>query len=289
MEKQTNSPTGGPKNSIPNKAQSAESSLHSLSSEIEALGDRDFFQELMHKGAEVLEKNGKAVALVGLAAALAALSWVGYGWFQEKTEKNAQEAFYALEKQVSDKREAFEKAKSDALLPSPDKKNKTASNDPKAIAATGDIEKDFGPLVSNLEAFADSHRRTSAGAQAAILAADLRMEYKQADRALGVLKGAREATSPKTLVGGLVRMAEANALAASEKCGDALGLWQTVLDEKFATFLHGEAALRAGLCLETMGQKDRAIEMYRKAAAAGERSSAAQSAKSLLRRLELGS
>ena len=286
MEKTPNGKSS--KSSVVSKSQPSPAQVHSgavgaIATELDNIHHRDFFQELMHRSVDALERNLSAVlAIIGILA-LAGAGWMGWGWIEARTEKTAQENLYPLEKQYAERRDGFERAKFAALSKAPDK---TAPAAP--VAATGDLAKDYGDLVDRLESFAKENTGSAAGVQAGLLASQTRLEYNQTDRALETLKLLREKNSTSKLMGLLVRMAEGNALAANEKCAEALSLWQQVLEQKTGAFLHGEASLRAGICLESMGQKDRAIEMYKKASAESQQSATAQSAKSLLRRLEVG-
>lgn len=284
MEKTPNGKSS--KSSVVSKSQPSPAQVHSgavgaIATELDNIHHRDFFQELMHRSVDALERNLSAVLAVIGVLALAGAGWLGWGWIEARGEKAAQEKFYPLEKQYAEKRDGFERAKFAA-------QSKTPADKAAPAVATGDLAKDYGDLVDGLESFAKENAGSAAGVQAGLLASQTRLEYSQTDKAMETLKLLREKNSTGKLMGLLVRMAEGNALAANEKCADALSLWQQVLEQKSATFLHGEASLRAGICLESMGQKDRAIEMYKKASADGEQSATAQSAKSLLRRLEVG-
>lgn len=244
----------------------------------------DPFQETMIGLIDFIERH-KAIVLGALGVAvLGGVGYVGWGMVEQRQQKSAQESFYELEKRFSEKHDGFERAKFAKLLKQPVK-----SGEKPPEAASGDMAKDYGSLVSDLEQFASSHKRFAAGAQAALLAAETYVKYNQAERAAQVLEPVVMATKTDSALGGLLRMAKGNALALAGQCDKALSSWEQVIAAKSIGFLHGEAALRAGLCLEKSGQKDRAIEMYRKAAGDSERSESAQTAKSLLRALELGS
>ncbi len=272
-----------------NPVQVHSGAVGAIATELDNIHHRDFFQELMHRAVDGLERNLSIfLGIIGILS-VAGAGWLGWGWLEARGEKAAQEKLYPLEKEYSAKRDGFERAKLGPLV-NPDSKSaeKTPIEKAAAIVATGDLAKDYGGLVDNLEAFAKENSGSAAGVQAGLLASQTRLEYGQTEKALEVLKSLREKNPTGKMMGLLVRMAEGNALAASEKCNEALSLWQQILDQKSAKFLHGEAALRAGICLESVGQKSRAIEMYQKASTDGEQSTTAQSAKSLLRRLEVG-
>jgi TolA-binding protein len=59
-----------------------------------------------------------------------------------------------------------------------------------------------------------------------------------------------------------------------------------VIDNKDIAFLHPDALLKSGVCLETLNQSDKARENYRKIVEDFGDTTAAQSAKTFLRALE---
>lgn len=272
-----NSKSGTPANSTP---------VDTVASEIQSIRDRDGLQETMLSFVEMLERNKVVVAGVVAVAIVAGLGVVGWEMFSERREKSAQEAFYGIEKQYTAKREKFDQAKFGAITGAKVDDLVKAGT---AARATGDLAKDYGSLVEDLEAFASNHKGTAASVQASLLAAETRVEYKQAEQAAKNLETAVSSTKANSLLGALARMATGNAQAMAGQCDQALKTWDQVLAAKDLGFLHAEAALRSGLCLEKGGDKAKAIEMYRKASSENDKSTSSQTARSLLRALEIGS
>lgn len=256
-----------------------------LHDEIESIRHRDPLQEGMLSFVDFLEQNKTLVASLVLIALIGGSGYVGWEMLSERREKSAQEAFYVVEKPFIDKRDKYDQAKYAALGGGKlDEMIKAGT----AVKASNDLTKDFGTLVDDLENFAKKNSGTTAAIQAALMAAETRIQYKQLEQAIATLESTVKATKPNTLIGGLARMATGNAFASSGKCDQALKTWEEVLGAKDLAYLHSEAALRAGLCLEKSGDKPKAIEMYRKASAESEKSASAQTARTLLRALELG-
>ena len=273
----SNSPATTPANS--------KDPLQGVSTELHSIRNRDFLQEAMMNFVDWMERNKAIVAGVVALAILAGAGVVGWDLISERKEKTAQESFYAVEKLYSERRQKFDQAKFGALSGA---KVEDLIKAGTAARPSGDLAKDYGTVIDELESFANDNKGTTASVQASLLAAETRIEYKQADQALKTLETSVQATRANSLVGALARMATGNAQAASGKCDLALKSWEEVLSAKDLGFLHSEAALRAGLCLEKSGDKPKAIEMYRKASAESEKSTSAQTARSLLRALELG-
>ena len=261
-----------------------------VAGELQALPSRDVLQESMLGFVDFLEKNKAAVLGLVLLLILGGLGYVGWDLYSSKKEKSAQELLYSVEKPFADRREKYDQAKFAALSAAAgqDVKLEDLVKAGTAVVASGDLSKDYGTLVDDLEAFSKKHAGTTAAAQAALMAAETRLQYNQADQALATLEASVQSTKATTLMGALSRMAAGNAQAASGKCDLALKSWESVLSVKEQSFLHSEEALRAGLCLDKSGDKVKAQEMYRRASADSEKSSAAQTARSLLRALELG-
>lgn len=250
-----------------------------LAKELEAISDRDFLQDSVLGLVEKLTKYKAIVFAIIAAVAVGGIGYAANGALKSRSELKAQNAFFPIEKSYTEKRERFDQAKFADL---------TGQKAEGAIKASGDLAKDYGTLVEELETFAKAHAGTAAGVQAAMLAAETRMSYNQAELAGSILDSLVMETKSTNLMGGLVRMANGNAWAQAGKCDQAVKAWEQVLAAKEISFLHGEAALRSGLCLEKSGDKAKAAEMYRKASGESERSSASQTAKALLRAIEMG-
>ena len=268
--------------STPNKTNSRQNpaSADGLAAELKSLPQRDFLQESALGFIEALAKHKAIVGGVFLLGILGFVGWTAMDAVRSRSELKAQNALFAIEKQYSEKKEQFDQARFAELA---------GQKQDGLTKSSGDLTKDYGTLIDDLEAFAKGHSNTAAGAQAAMMAAETRIAYNQADRASEALEAVAKGTKTSTLVGALTRMAAGNTLAAAGKCDQAIKAWEEILATKAATFLHGEAALRSGLCLEKSGDKAKATEMYRKASADSERSSTAQTAKALLRAIEMGS
>lgn len=250
-----------------------------LAKELEAISDRDFLQDSVLGLVEAMAKHKTIVIAVVAAIAVGGIGYAANGALKSRAELKAQNAFFPLEKSYTEKREKFDQAKFADL---------TGQKAEGAVKASGDLAKDYGTLVEELEAFAKAHAGTAAGVQAAMIAAETRLAYNQAELAGSTLDSLVKETKSTSLMGALVRMANGNAWAQAGKCDQAVKAWEQVLATKEISFLHGEAALRSGLCLEKSGDKTKAAEMYRKASGESERSSASQTAKALLRAIEMG-
>jgi tetratricopeptide (TPR) repeat protein len=233
-------------------------------------------------GFEFLEENAKIFVAIAIVAVLGAIAYLGFDFLKSRQEKSAQAAYYAVEAKFEKLKEGYERAKFQKAMP-----NMAAKDGAPAKEATGNLEQDYGTLVSDVEKVATEHAGTAGGAQAAILASETYLSYKQADKAVAVAEAAAKNMNPDKVLGALTRVQWGNALAAKGDCNGAVGVWQQVLGSQKASYLHSDVSLRAGVCFETLGQNDKALEMYRKASAeGGDQSTTARTAKSFLRALE---
>lgn len=250
----------------------------------EELREPDAFLKTMKSSVSFIEKYGKVLGTIATIAVVAALGYQAYTYLQAGKEKKAQEAFYVVEAKYNKAKEGFDRAKMNALLPDLAKKTE---GEAAPIAATGDLEKDFGTLPNDLQNVINAHKGTKASAQAGILLAQIYLDYKQPEKAIEAIKGPAGALSQNQMMGGLSHMMLGNALAQKGDCNEAISMWQKVLQAQSVSYLHPDASLRSGICYENLQQNDKAIEQYRRTSQDFADSIAGQTAKTLLRALEL--
>ena len=246
----------------------------------------DAFQKTLVSGVSWAEKNAKLIVALLVIAILGGLGYAGLQWVGRKQERAAQEAYYAAESKFTKLKEGFERAKFKAFMPEQSKDDPKA---PPAVAATGDLAKDYGTVIDDLDRIAHEFAGTTGGAQAGILAGETYLSYKQADKAIAVVQVAAQKLKPTQTLQQLSQVLWGNALAAKDDCQGAVGVWQQVLSNPSAAYLASDVSLRSGLCFEKLGQNDRALEMYRAASLASGDSSSGQAAKGFKRALELKS
>lgn len=232
-----------------------------------------------------VEDNAKLLAGLLVLLILAGIAHIVMHSYWDRQEKKAQADYFAAESKYTKIKEGFDRAKYKALIPPTASKPEGVSDQP----ASGDLQKDYGSVLADLEKVAREHKGTTAAAQAAILLAGTYLDYKQADKALEFAELPVRDLGQNHLLSQLSRLLTGNAQATKGDCAAAVKTWQDVLDNKNANYLHGEAALRSGLCFETMNQSDKAMEMYRKVTSEDPQSASANTAKGLLRALEVKS
>jgi tetratricopeptide (TPR) repeat protein len=242
----------------------------------------DQIQKTLLDGVSWVQRNMKVLVAVGVVFVIAAVAHIVAHSFWDYQERKAQEAYYAAESKFTKLKEGFDRAKLQAMMPAGMGQSQ-ATDKP----ATGNLEADFGALITEFEKVAREQAGTAAGAQAAIVAAETYLEYNQPEKAAEVAGIAVQKLNKKHLLNHLARIQLGSALAAKGDCQGAVTEWEKVLSNKQAAFLHAEAGLRSGMCFESMNQPEKAAEMYRKVTADNADSTAAGTAKGLLRAIEV--
>ncbi len=286
---------GSQKNSSPNNTQSPANSSKSGSGGASGgasgatpleIRDPDGFQETVLSGWHWVEKHAVTVGGVILVGLLVLTGFTVKNWLNSRGERKAQEAYYAAEHKFSKVKEGFDRAKMRALMPAAATKDEKTPD----VPATGDLEKDYGAVLPELEKVAQTHAGTSAGTQAAIVLAETYMSYSKPEKAVAITEQAAKGLKVTSLLGALVRVQWGSALAAKGDCKEAVGVWGQVLGNASSKFLHADVSLRSGVCFEQLNDFQKAKEMYQKAAAeAGPESSISSTAKGLERALDLKS
>lgn len=244
--------------------------------------DADAVQSGLANSFNWIEDNAKIFVALIVLAIIGGVAFASLQFVNRRQETQAQDAYYKAEAPFMKKKEEFERAKFKNFMPS-----EQAAAQPAAVAASGDIAKDYGTDIAELEKVAKDHAGTAAGAQAAILAAETYLSYKQPDKAVEIAQIPANKLSSSHTLAQLSRVVWGNALAAKGDCQAAVGVWQPLLAESKAAHLKGDLSLRSGVCFENIGQTERAMELYRQASTTAPESSAATTAKGLLRALEL--
>ena len=183
----------------------------------------------------LLEKNIKAIVAVFLVLVIggAAIAFVSNS--SKTKEKEAQESYFLTEKKYFDL-----KQKSEA---------------PGAAQAAPD----YTQVKSEFESIIVKHPKSVAAQMSAIhLANILSAEGKHAD-ALNILKKVENTT--KGMVNFLVYQQIGLLLADNDKCQEAIGVWQSVIDKKDAAFLHNELKLQQALCYSKTNDLKKAEEI----------------------------
>lgn len=242
----------------------------------------DIITAELQKGFEWTQKYsrflgaGVAVILIGGAA------WAITNSLKTREDKNLQSEYSQLDFAVTKQKEIFERGKNPPPPPVKGEDGKTPEPLPSAVA-TGDLAKDYGKVVTDLESFLTKHPDAPAGAMASLRLAGLYSEYNNPEESLKALQTVKY---DKGLLGSLVKMELGSQLANTGKCPEAEQVWGKLFSNSSDAFLKSEIRLKQGLCAESRGELAQAEQNYREAMELGSESETSKSAAKYLRLLK---
>jgi predicted negative regulator of RcsB-dependent stress response len=148
----------------------------------------------------------------------------------------------------------------------------------------GSLDSDYKEVVESLKNVLQKHKGTNASVFAGLSLAQLYSGHKSfADEVSTLQSVAETACAPATRA--LVRSRLGVALSNNNQCDKAVPVFQSIEDDKHSGFLKGFTLIQKGLCLERLGQTDKALESLKKAEAQGEDQEASRTAKKFIRAL----
>ena len=237
----------------------------------EDLKSPDAFKRTASSFAKVLEENTSFIKAAVVVVVLAAVAWTGYSIYQNKQEEKAQSEYFLIEKGILKKKDQFLQAKN--------------QKDSKEEKASGDVQKDYGSELSQLEVFMKRHPSTVAGQLAAMSFIDIYNDYNAAQKGLEKINLLQNQERGSGLFSGLLKLQLGNLYAQDRKCKEALDHWRPVLENEGWNFLHARARLKMGVCYEALNQVELAKKMYQEVRAEAPNSSLGKMAETYLRTL----
>jgi hypothetical protein len=217
----------------------------------------DEFQE---KSSQFLTDFAKPISIGLGALILVGAAWAAIDHLQSSKEKSAQEKFALIDRKFQKIKEGFDKAEADGKAFA-----EAVKKDPKAAAPTtkvksGDLEKDYGTVIPEFEAFVAGNLKSGAGGLAALTLCKIYEEYQKSDLCLAVLEK-MSGIDGKNFIGMMLQTRYATALADNNQCPKARGIWMGLV-KTAPTFMTQEMKLRTALCFEQEGQLDQAKALY---------------------------
>lgn len=220
-----------------------------------------------------LAENAMIVVAV-LGAGVVVLLGIGaWSYVSENREIALQEKYFVLEKKLQETRARFEEAAAAERMKKADPK--AAANANKGPMATGDLEKDYGNIPLELEAFINEAPQSNAALMAGLHLANLYSTHGKVDQALGVLQKLNTGEKTNSFLRALIVHQKAALTAEKGDCAGAISLWEKISSDKKAQFLHQESKLNIGLCHEKNGDLTAAQKFYGEAAQGADADSAA--------------
>ncbi|MNS59040.1 hypothetical protein D3C72_919860 [compost metagenome] len=199
-----------------------------------------------------------AFIVVGLGASL-------WSYFSEKKETALQQKYFVVEKAYLDKKRGFEEAARAELMAAQAPKDKKAPQPPAvdpSKKASGDLQKDFGTVITGFEALIADAPNTQAARMAALNLSDIYSSNKKFDEALASLTKVEKGLAKNEALTALVLSQMGNLNADKGDCKAAIEKWQSITTHKGLAFAHDEAKLRMGLCYESLSDLSKAEQLY---------------------------
>lgn len=233
---------------------------------------------------EHIMRNQKIVFSVALVLLLVGAGYVAWDRVNFSKEIAVQEEFYAIEKSYLKTKEAFDKAEADqkekamaeASKKDQAKKGSAAeSTDSKTAStplASGDLTKDYGSVVAGWNKLIDAHPSSKAAAMASLELSQLHLKYKDSKEALLVLSKVKNQQNSDHFLGAMVFHSYAKLLSNQGQCQEAIGIWEGLEKKKKLGFLVEQSQMGRALCLESLGQTEKAEAVFKDLAASGDNS-----------------
>lgn len=241
----------------------------------------DKFQQELQKGFQWTTNHSKLVGVLLLAFLVVGAGFSAKSYLDEKKETELQAEYYRAEKQMLDKKAAFQAAAEQAAKP-PAKGEKPEA--PAGEKSTGDFEKDFGAVAVDLNKLIEKAPNSKAAKMAALNLSDLQLEYNKPADALATLQ--KIDAGGKDLLSGMIQTQLGTVQANMDDCSSALSTWSRVFSNAGARALHPAVKLKAGLCYEALKDFDKAQQAYNEVKNEGKDSASARSADKYLRLLQ---
>jgi predicted negative regulator of RcsB-dependent stress response len=226
-----------------------------------ALRNADQFQRSMIEGFQWTTSHSKIV--IGLVVAFVVLAG-GFSlaqYQQMKTETQVQEKYFVLEKQYMEKKSGFDQADQAKLKKDTptDKANKKA---PTPVAATGDLQKDYGDIPASFESLVKEFPKSRGAQMSALNLSEIYLQYKKPEEALRALNAVSGNLGSSEMLSALVLSQLGSVYADQNNCKDAVQQWEKIVNNKSLRFAHDEAKIRMGICYESLNDLTKAEQLY---------------------------
>ncbi|MBK9294016.1 MAG: tetratricopeptide repeat protein [Oligoflexia bacterium] len=187
-----------------------------------------------------------------IVVVILAIAWAGWGFYKDLQESKAQTEYYGVYKKL---------------------KTLDEKNTEQSLA-----------LATELSQIANKYPITQAANLSALDASRLYFNLNKNEEAIKLLEKASKSATNSSV--------KAISLANLATNYEAIGQWQKAIDtlnqieaREDMGFLHGQSLLKKGLNFEKLGQKEQAIQMYRKAEGLSKYPDIVSTAKKYLRTL----
>ncbi len=198
----------------------------------------------------LIEKNWKLVLGIFALLVVGGAGFILQTSFATTKEKTAQEAFFSIEKKYTD-------YKTKSQLPEKPAVTKGAVAETRPTSAV--LVAELGTVKNELQAFMDTYPKSKATQMAALYFSEIARLDNNKELALTTLQKVQ--TTDSGLVNTLVQQQIGQLFADSEKCQDAIDIWQKIVNRKEAAFLHNDVKVQQALCYQKLNDSKKAEEL----------------------------
>ncbi len=233
---------------------------------------RKSLQDYNDAFADFLLKNLKSL---GIIIVVGLLIFAGCIYVAQKNEHQLKQdtaRYYPIEKKITTQMDKFrestgrieslEKSLAGKAKPDEVKKNKEELQKLKSQVATGDLNKDYGPAFLDLQNFVKESSKGTAQTMSALLLTQLYESAGKKDLALASIESVDFKLSKNEVITALAYLKRAALQSDAGKCEKVLVDLDEMLKIKEFEALKEEVYLRKGLCAESLGRKDLAMQSY---------------------------
>jgi predicted negative regulator of RcsB-dependent stress response len=249
----------------------------------------DKFQKFSSEVVRWVQKNRKAVNIVLAILLVGGLAYAGYDFMNEKHEGKARLSLYTAQKirqDLKEKQEDKKKQESEGT----DKKDKKEKADDKQAKATpapapvdpAQIEQLKKDAIAAYQKVIQDYPGTAASHIAALHASQMLIDESRIDEAGQVLEKSKEPSKRQSVLLGAYLNQRGKVMAQKGDCQGAVKSWEKVYTDPNLTVWHADSLVKAAICYEKLQQKDKAIELYKKASSEQGETDAGRTAKKLL-------
>ncbi|OYZ19282.1 MAG: hypothetical protein B7Y39_12155 [Bdellovibrio sp. 28-41-41] len=241
------------------------------------LAKQDGFQQRLTLAFDWIVANKVIILLLVGVVAFSSLGYVIYGQVKRGAQMKIQDQYYLIERDYVKIKTDFDDAQRQAqqeAAKAADKNKKDAKKDiePKPEPkkqASGDLEKDYGTVVSRFTELHTANPKLVPGKVTALVLADIYWEYKKLDLASQVLEKSLE-SSPKTLVDYMILKKWSATQLSLGQFDQVIKKNQSVMGSSKYPFMNSYFKLQTGLAYEGLKQWDQAEAQYKDVIAKGD-------------------
>ncbi len=237
--------------------------------------------ELGMQASQFLERHFKKILAAFAVIIIASSLWA----YKKSVDRQREAAAFSELFEITKEYEKI-KAKFSAAQDPANAKNEKGNelNVPADLKPSGDLDKDYGSVVPDLEQFLNSAEGRNATAEAALVLSEIYEEYGQPLKGAEALAKVAQELKHQNILHEVVSMRAGDLWATEKNCDKALTFWAPLAEK--SGFISEPAQLKMGVCLQEVGRLDEAKKWFEKLRANSPNSVEGFNAKRYLRFLE---